>query len=137
MSHYVRDKSLGWRHAPGASVTDDRRLTIRPAVYRGEDGFALTGDGMSVFDTDRVILEAIRQVYRQIGDKVLAGKASSLIHLRKVPPDEWWAAYLLVVADDLDCLADKLPHGSVAHTLTKASAELRAKHKKSVVCGGF
>lgn len=109
-------------------VVSARRLSIRPSRYRGEEGFTLQGERVNIFDRDRAVLEAIREVYRQIADTELAAETADLILTRKVPAEHWEQASILASANRLDKMAAASPSVMVQSFIAGAAEEIRKRH---------
>lgn len=71
------------------------RYTIRPKTYRGKEGFVLRGPGAGIFDPDREVLEAMREAYKGMPDRDLAGDVANEYLLRRVGPLESWRGVAL------------------------------------------
>lgn len=112
-------------------MTSARVLRIRSHTYRGERGFQLYG-WVTIFDRDRAVVEAIREVYRQIADTELAADTADLILTRKVPPEEWRQASILASANRLDKMAAASPNWMTQSVIEQAAAVLRRNHAELV-----
>jgi hypothetical protein len=84
--------------------------------------------GVNIFDRDREVLEAMREVYRQIADTELAGETADLILAREVPAAEWRQASILATANRLDKMAEASPSVMVRTRVTRLAYTLRRNH---------